>query len=970
MTDKSEKFRDIPAIRGMLADPMRTSRKIEEFGDKLSKKLDEVPWSNNLMISNDRFSDMLSDAIRNNQREYDSLSDNIENLWDTYEDIWWELQSSMYDAIDEIQWIRKQMQIKNDIAKKSMEQGNITNTYLDNIDQGIDQTNRWINYTNRWIDHTNSKLGTIDSDMNQGFNQVWRWLNKISWWIEDLTWVNTVQYGSNVLKKTNKNIIHLAQQYGRPMKKTLMALFAKNYLQEWNIQTLSSMTWEWHPGLEYYLNLWMTSNEVENLKKQYGIEKNVLSQMEQEINNELSLEKLNKDRENLFDEKARILSGYEEKYKEDKGIRKNESLSTRQSIEVMKMAGNSVKDIVEKIKINGEEIQKAKIRHFELDQDIKIRKQTLQLTDEEIELIDIYQKSVWTRDMAELTNRWLMDENFLEILSKNMELTGEWSLELVHRMTLDENWVNPTFEHDGDVGRWQQLKAQTIQWNISLRQRWFIIKGLENIGDSLQQTNKWIANIHMDLQQTNEWIDNVNINLEYMNNQLGEANEYLFNLVESGEETNSLLIEGNQVLGEWNELSRITNQILVGIGWQIVNTWMQITEVLENIGDAIVVGFNQTLDVLQNIQEINQGIQFINQEMLQELYKQSSILLSIDQRLTKPLDIQANEYFMYGTEMLGTQENPSKQDRIVALESFENWLKLRNTHFLNLYGAWTALRNLGKEKRAAAYLERAYKFAKKPENISLAKTIAMDIAKIYIKYLELKIAKHWLDEVIVHDIEDLEAYLLKARITNVLDQKEEFKGLLDTIYHKIIEWSTKPTLTGNYQDVLKYLYKPATDLVDQHIQKWVLAKLLNILPSLQSIWHKDAVKTVISSVLFHYPQKLFSIGIDVQAIISNHKDYFLPLYQEYADKKFAGWNSKDFFAVAYLWYGSIDFDYLDRLIAVWFEYDLDYIALKNDSSEKNKVHKTNLQNKIYALWPSAKYMLRDYLKNHPDSLLI
>ncbi|MEI7918921.1 MAG: hypothetical protein WCH65_01545 [bacterium] len=93
---------------------------------------------------------------------------------------------------------------------------------------------------------------------------------------------------------------------------------------------------------------------------------------------------------------------------------------------------------------------------------------------------------------------------------------------------------------------------------------------------------------------------------------------------------------------------------------------------MENIGDAIVIGFNQTLDVLQNIQEINQGIQLINQEMLQELYKQSSILLSIDQRLTKPLDIQANEYFMYGIEMLGTQEKPSKQDRIVALESFEN----------------------------------------------------------------------------------------------------------------------------------------------------------------------------------------------------------------------------------------------------------------------------------------------------------
>jgi hypothetical protein len=108
----------------------------------------------------------------------------------------------------------------------------------------------------------------------------------------------------------------------------------------------------------------------------------------------------------------------------------------------------------------------------------------------------------------------------------------------------------------------------------------------------------------------------------------------------------------------------------------------------------------------------------------------------------------------------------------------------------------------------------------------------------------------------------------------------------------------------------------------------------------------------------------------VQTIIREHKKYFTGLYKEYAAKKFAGWNSKDFFALAYLWYGSIDFGILDPLMTVWLDYDLDYIALKNAPSEKNKVHKTNLQNKIYALWSSAKYMLRDYLKAHPDSLLI
>ena len=67
----------------------------------------------------------------------------------------------------------------------------------------------------------------------------------------------------------------------------------------------------------------------------------------------------------------------------------------------------------------------------------------------------------------------------------------------------------------------------------------------------------------------------------------------------------------------------------------------------------------------------------------------------------------------------------------------------------------------------------------------MAKHIALDLAKIHTKHLKLKIAKSWLDEVISHDAEYIEAYLLKARITNILHQKEEFEVLLNILYHKI-----------------------------------------------------------------------------------------------------------------------------------------------------------------------------------------
>ena len=101
----------------------------------------------------------------------------------------------------------------------------------------------------------------------------------------------------------------------------------------------------------------------------------------------------------------------------------------------------------------------------------------------------------------------------------------------------------------------------------------------------------------------------------------------------------------------------------------------------------------------------------------------------------------------------------------------------------------------------------------------MSKNIAMNLAKIYIKNLQFKIAKHRLDEVIAYDSQDLEAYFLKTRIAIVLRQKQEFDVMLDFLYHKIVEERGTLKFTGNYDDILKYLYNPIKDLVDHQLQQ-------------------------------------------------------------------------------------------------------------------------------------------------------
>lgn len=138
MIDNEEKFRNLPVIRSKVADPMKTSREMEDIFDNLKKSPDNSQINQDiasLKISNRELSEVVSSSIINSQRDYNNISYNIENFTDTYEEIGWEIQDTMYDQLIELQKIRKQEDMKIRIMKKRIEIMKKSSEHLENIDE-------------------------------------------------------------------------------------------------------------------------------------------------------------------------------------------------------------------------------------------------------------------------------------------------------------------------------------------------------------------------------------------------------------------------------------------------------------------------------------------------------------------------------------------------------------------------------------------------------------------------------------------------------------------------------------------------------------------------------------------------------------------------------------------------------------------------------------------------------------------
>gem|GEM_PF-6690420 len=138
MIDNEEKFRNLPVIRSKVADPMKTSREMEDIFDNLKKSPDNSQINQDiasLKISNRELSEVVSSSIINSQRDYNNISYNIENFTDTYEEIGWEIQDTMYDQLIELEKIRKQEDIKINLQKKRIEKMDKNSKHLESIEE-------------------------------------------------------------------------------------------------------------------------------------------------------------------------------------------------------------------------------------------------------------------------------------------------------------------------------------------------------------------------------------------------------------------------------------------------------------------------------------------------------------------------------------------------------------------------------------------------------------------------------------------------------------------------------------------------------------------------------------------------------------------------------------------------------------------------------------------------------------------
>ena len=843
MTDKSEQFREIPAIRGMLADPMKTSREIEDIKNNLRRVPDYSQVSkamdDKLMISNNRFSEMLSDSIINNQRDYQDLSYNIDNLNDTYQDIWFEMQMRMEDEIEEMKWVKKQMQIKNNMAKKRIEQNEETNEYLDSIDQSMNDTRKWVDWTNRHLEE-------MKNNLNREFRKTQNYLSSLNVSNQNMNKFTTrmaqVSYGTSIPEK--KTIDELMKNTDYEWKKTLLALYAKNLVKK-DTDNRSVLASIFRYRFIDYTSKDITSEQAIDIRAN-----------EQENIQEL-----------------------EEQYSYEYDILIKEKRSEDDILEKLAPLQKKISDMIEYL-----------------------------FTDEEIEFLDIYQEAKTAENIVDLINMWMIEDTTLEKLLRNQTITGESSLQIARIMKMDENGINPKIDLDGDVGKRQQLKAQTIQGNIALGQRQSMLEGIS------------------------EW------------NQLTTI-------------TNDILLEVKNELSEWNELAKITNDILLEVKNELSEALYSIWDVLQNIWDTLIQWFSEISEELSSIR-------YVNQNILEELQQQTQLLEEINTNLLQPLDIKANEFYIHWVYWAKIKEWRN------AFESFRKWLDEKSIHLWNLYWAGTAKMMLWEDKEAAKYLLRSYKVAKEDSKHEIVSKIALDIAKINTKYLRLKLAKRRLNESIRSDKWNMEAFLLKARITKMLGQKKEFEELLQIMYNEIIcEWNDK-NIPKNYADIFKYFHKPIDITTKEEIIAWWTSKLIKIMSRVENIWYRKWAETILWEILFKNPWAVKKSWTNIGLILTSNKALFTKEYKEFVQKDYVWWKSIDLFTLAYLGYQYIDFGIIRNVIKKGLEFDEDYINLKNAHDiQSKKIHLQKIKIKIYALWDNAKYMLRDYVINNPGSLL-
>lgn len=485
-----------------------------------------------------------------------------------------------------------------------------------------------------------------------------------------------------------------------------------------------------------------------------------------------------------------------------------------------------------------------------------------------------------------------------------------------------------------------------------------------NIFHGFQGTHNLLSSIHEELSDRHKEVGISNQYLHYASEMLGSinegigiANEQLGDIAYYTQETVWLLHGTNSLLEENNQLQLVTNHYLENIEQQIVYSRAHLTHVLQAMTGALVGELQDIKQILVASWQLHYLQTQQNTQIIQELQQQSGSLRNIDQKLLRPNEIKANEFYQTGVTWLKSNQYPD------AIADFEQAIQSQSTHIQAQYALAIAHYHNRDIHRAQSHLQKTATLAKQTQDFSLLSQAYLRLAKIALKKLTIQDAQSLLEESIACDPENIDAQVLKIQIEQLQREYSKVKVSGHVLFEQLFAKDKNIIRYGLIDIDLKPFDKKIKKIIEKSMESYDAKRLLHIFQRLQLCHHSPYQEQILLWILDKNPSLLIQNHVVIQEWTLSHS----------AAKKFvdrflenSSYHSEKYYYIAYILRTLLPQDTVATILKKWLAHDTLWTQHQTakDSEEKQLFRKQILQ-KWHDLGPDAAVFIRSFLTHTP-----
>jgi len=485
-----------------------------------------------------------------------------------------------------------------------------------------------------------------------------------------------------------------------------------------------------------------------------------------------------------------------------------------------------------------------------------------------------------------------------------------------------------------------------------------------NIFHGFQGTHNLLSNIHEELASRHqemgvsnqylayagEMLDSIDTGISFANEQLGDIAYYT-------QATTELLHETNQLIAHSNQLQIITNHQLGNIQQQIVYSRAHLTHVLQAMTGALVGELQDIKHILATSWQLHYIQTQQNTQVIQELQQQSVSLKNMDQKLLRPNEIKANEFYQAGSTRLKSNQYPD------AITDFEQAIQSQSTHVQAQYALAIAYYHSGNMVKAQSHFQKSATLATQGQDFALLSQVYLRLAKIALKKLTIQDANALLEEAIACDPKNIDAQVLKIQIEQLQKEYSKVKISAHVLFEQLFAKDKDIVRYGIIDIDLKSFNKKIKKIIEQAIASYDTKRLLHILQRLQLCHYVPYQEQILLWILERNPSLLIQNHVVIQdwalsyAAAKKFVDTFLRKEHQHSEK---------YYYIAYILRALLPNDTIATILKKWLAHDTLWTQYQTSRSpeEKQRLKKQILQ-KWYDLWPEAAGFIRDFLTRNP-----